>query len=109
MPPTEPTSDVAEIVGRPRRYTLVDHALTRSVAVFAVAAAVGPFIRDTRADALSRYERMSPEEVLSALRTEVGSESLIPLIGETFLLGLVLLAAVEGIAAAFRIWIIPRA
>lgn len=93
---------------KPRRYSLVEHIISRTVAVLIVSAAVGPGMRDLRVRAFEKYAQLPHEELLLALEAGVGTSSVVPMIGETFLVGLGLLGLVEGIASLTRIWVIPR-
>ena len=90
-----------------RRYTFVEHVMTRVVSVLIVAAAVGPGWRDFREAELRERKRLPHEDLLMALEAQVTGPAL-PLIFETFAMGLALLAAVEGLSALTRVWIIPR-
>ena len=94
---------------KPRRYSFVEHIISRTVGVLIVSAAVGPGLRDMRVSAYERFSRLPHEELLLALEADIGPSSVVPMIGETFLIGLGLLALVEGLAAVTRIWVIPRA
>ena len=69
------------------RYSMTDHVLTRLVGVLIVAATLGPWVQGSS---------------LSA------GGPLLETVGLSFLVGVVLLGAIEGIAQGIRIFVIPR-
>ncbi len=91
-----------------RRYSWFDHVLTRLVSVFVVAAAVGPWLQETRSSELTRWAALPHGQLLEALRAEAIGDPIAETIGTTFLAGVLLLAAVEGFAQLIRIFVIPR-